>query len=391
MSKRKLLYITSVPDRRDLPPLSDATKSVLSVLSRDFEISLAVAGPVSALDLNELRRSLGVTRVAGGFDRSADDVNVEGAQKLVHEFYGLDPCVNGRLKAAIQRRAADFESVVIDALAAVPYLPLGVHGKTVYFAQSIVSDDEKLSKGLFGRRRVKRLRAFEYDAMLRCDRVFSTPESANALLELGLPLGKLVDEATKPSASRPTTAVSGFSATRMRLGYSGYLGDEQNIESLMWFLENVWSAIRDAVPGLEFHVIGADASEELAATLSSHNDVVLHRDSGDRKITELGVRVMVEPLLHEYHIEAKLVNSMVRAIPVATTREALVRSRLAVGDAISVADSPAHMVLNLRRLLSEATLWQALSDRSQGIGSTLLAYHEVAHSMRRLLVQVESY
>ncbi len=390
MSKRKLLYITSVPGRRDLPPMSDATKSVLSVLSRDFEISLAVAGPVSALDLNALRGSLGVTRVAGGFERGTDDANIEGAQKVVHEFYGLDPFINSRLKAAIQRRAADFESVVIDGLPAIPYLPLGVQGKTVYFAQSIVSDDEKLGKGLLGGRRVKRVRGFEYDAMLRCDRVFSTPESANALLELGLPLGKLVDEATQPSAARPTTAVSGFSSTRMRLGYAGYLGDEQNVASLMWFLENVWSAIRDAVPGLEFHVIGADASEELAVTLSSHNDVVLHRDSRDRKITELGLRVMVEPLLHEYHIEAKLVNAMVRAIPIATSREALTNSRLDVGDAVSVADSPAHMVLNLRRLLSEATLWQALSDRSQRIGSTLLAYHEVAHSMRRLLVQVES-
>ncbi|MEK9576592.1 MAG: hypothetical protein VW014_03365 [Halieaceae bacterium] len=390
MSKRKLLYITSVPGRRDLPPMSDATKSVLSLLSRDFEISLAVAGPVSALDLNALRGSLGVTRVAGGFERGTDDANIEGAQKVVHEFYGLDPFINSRLKAAIQRRAADFESVVIDGLPAIPYLPLGVQGKTVYFAQSIVSDDEKLGKGLLGGRRVKRVRGFEYDAMLRCDRVFSTPESANALLELGLPLGKLVDEATQPSAARPTTAVSGFSSTRMRLGYAGYLGDEQNVASLMWFLENVWSAIRDAVPGLEFHVIGADASEELAVTLSSHNDVVLHRDSRDRKITELGLRVMVEPLLHEHHIEAKLVNAMVRGIPIAISREALTKSRLDVGDAVSVADSPAHMVLNLRRLLSEATLWQALSDRSQRIGSTLLAYHEVAHSMRRLLVQVES-
>ena len=390
MSKRKLLYITSVPGRRDLPPMSDATKSVLSVLSRDFEISLAVAGPVSALDLNALRGSLGVTRVAGGFERGTDDANIEGAQKVVHEFYGLDPFINSRLKAAIQRRAADFESVVIDGLPAIPYLPLGVQGKTVYFAQSIVSDDEKLAKGLLGGRRVKRVRGFEYDAMLRCDRVFSTPESANALLELGLPLGKLVDEATQPSAARPTTAVSGFSSTRMRLGYAGYLGDEQNVASLMWFLENVWSAIRDAVPGLEFHVIGADASEELAVTLSSYNDVVLHRDSRDRKITELGLRVMVEPLLHEHHIEAKLVNAMVRGIPIAISREALTKSRLDVGDAVSVADSPAHMVLNLRRLLSEATLWQALSDRSQRIGSTLLAYHEVAHSMRRLLVQVES-
>lgn len=134
MSKRKLLFITSVPGRRDLLPMSDATKSVLSVLSRDFEISLAVAGSVSALDLNALRGSPGVTRVAGGFGRGTDDANIEGAQKFVHEFYGLEPFINGRLKAAIQRRAADFESVVIDSLPAIPYLPLGVQGKTVYFA-----------------------------------------------------------------------------------------------------------------------------------------------------------------------------------------------------------------------------------------------------------------
>ena len=185
MKKRKLLYITSVPGRRDAPPLSDATESVISVLSRDFEVSLAVVGPISASDLSALRAKLGVTRVAGGFKRGADDVSVEGVQKVIQEFYGLDAYVNSRLKAAIQRRAADFESVVVDSLTAIPYLPLGVQGKTVYFAQSIVSDDEGLSRGLFGGRRAKRVRSFEYEAMLRCDRVFSTPECATALLALG--------------------------------------------------------------------------------------------------------------------------------------------------------------------------------------------------------------
>lgn len=68
----------------------------------------------------------------------------------------------------------------------------------------------------------------------------------------------------------------------MRIGYSGYLGNEQNIGSLMWFLDNVWGAIRDAVPGLEFHVIGADASDSLAAKLAEYSDVSLHRDSRDR-------------------------------------------------------------------------------------------------------------
>ena len=176
----------------------------------------------------------------------------------------------------------------------------------------------------------------------------------------------------------------------MRLGYTGYLGDENNVASLVWFFDHAWDAIRDAVPGLECHIVGAGASPEVEMTLTSYEDVTLHRESKDARITELGVRVMIEPLLHEHHVEAKLVNALVRGIPIATTRDAINKCRFDLSDAISVADSPAHMVLNLRRLLSEATLWQALSDRSQRIGSTLLAYHEVAHSMRRLLVQVES-
>lgn len=174
----------------------------------------------------------------------------------------------------------------------------------------------------------------------------------------------------------------------MRIGYSGYLGDDQNTASLRWFLENVWGAIREAVPGLEFHVIGGGVSEEVASFIVAQSDVILHRDNNDRKVTELGIRVMVEPLLHELHVEAKLVNAMVRAVPLATTREAVTRAGLNLMDAVSVADSPAHMVLNLRRILSEATLWEALSARSEQIGTRLLAYHEVAHSMRRLLIQV---
>ena len=100
----------------------------------------------------------------------------------------------------------------------------------------------------------------------------------------------------------------------MRIGYAGYLGDSSNVNSLLWFLDHVWSGIRDAIPGLELHVLGLDASEELVNDLASRNDVLLHRDSNDLKITELGIRAMVEPLLNESHVEAKLVNAMVDSL-----------------------------------------------------------------------------
>ena len=230
----------------------------------------------------------------------------------------------------------------------------------------------------------------EFDALSRCDRVFSVPSTATAVLALGLPLGKLVDEATQPSAARPTISVAEFSATRMRIGYVGYLGDEQNVASLTWFLDNIWNAIRDAVPGLEFHVIGQDASDALEQKLTGYGDISLHRDNRDTTPSELGLRVLIEPLLNETHTQAQLVHPLASCIPVAAPRDGLHRARLYVCAAVSVSASSPHMVLNLRRLLSEATLWQALNERSQRIGSSLLPYHEVSHSMRRLLKRVES-
>ena len=146
--KGQLLYITAVQPQRDKPALTEATRSVISILSRDFEISLAVAGPANTADLNSLRTDLGVVRVAGGFEQGDGDTPVDPELKLLLEGRGVSPVVNARLKAAIQRRAADFESVVVDSLDAIPYLPLGISGRTVFFVQRIESDSPALAKGL---------------------------------------------------------------------------------------------------------------------------------------------------------------------------------------------------------------------------------------------------
>lgn len=381
----KLIYITAAQPERGKSALTEATRSVVSLLSRDFEVSLAVSGKADNADLNALRADLGVIKVAGGFGQSAGDATVDPELKVLLESRGVPPLVNAELKTAIQRGAANVNAVIIDSIDAVPYLPRLVSGRTVFFLQRIESESPELAKGFLGPRRVKRLREYEFGNLSRCDRVFATTELSRDLLAAGVPVDKLVDESTPASSARPTTVVSGLTATRMRIGYAGYLGDANNVNSLRWFLDNVWSGIRDAVPGLEFHVLGLDAGDDLITDLDSRDDVFLHRDSNDVRITELGIRAMVEPLLNEAHVEAKLVNAMVRGIPIATTREAISNARLELGDSVSIADSPTGMVLNLRRILSEATLWQALSDRSLKTGPGLLAYHEVAHAMRRYL------
>ena len=387
MARPKLLYLTSAQSRRDLPALTEATSLVLGILSRDFEVSLAIVGAVSRSELNAIRSDLGITRVTGGFDWSPDDPSVDDRLKHLVGATNSKPTISARLLAAVQRRSGDSDSVVIDALEAAPYIPIGIPGHTVCFVQNLMSQSPELQGGLLKRRRRSQVREAELHYLQRMDRVFATSEMQSDLFALGLPLGKLVDQASLPQRGTPIPISSGFSGTRMRIGYYGYLADEANLASLRWFLENVWDTIRDTIPGLEFHIVGADSTAAVKQLAARFQDVTLHRDSKEHLLLELGCRVVVEPLLHENHIEAKLLNAMSRGIPVVTAREAVSRSHWVIDDAASVSDSPAHMVLSLKRLLSEATLWQAMSDRARKAAEQVEAYHEVAHSIRRYVLQ----
>lgn len=387
MLRSKLLYLTTAQAQRDLPVLTEATALVLGILSRDFEVSLAIVGPVSKNDLNTIRSDLGITRVTGGFDWSPEDPTPDDRFKpLLAESAGT-PTISARLQAAIQRRSGDFDSVVIDSLQAAPYLPAGISGQTLCFVQSLLSHSPDLQGGFLARRRRKRVVEGELRCLQRMDRVFATPEMQSHLFALGLPLGKLVDQSTQETRAAPLTITAGFGGTRMRIGYFGYLADEANVASLRWFLENVWETVREANPGLEFHVVGADSTPAVKQLLARFPDVSLHRESNDQLLLDLGCRVVVEPLLHETHIEAKLLNALFRGIPVVTAREAISRSHWTFDDAASISDSPTHMVLSLKRLLSEATLWQSMSDKARKAAESMQPYHEVAHEIRRFVLQ----
>ena len=148
--KRKLLYITAVQPQRDKPALTEASRSVISILARDFEISLAVAGPASTADLNSLRADLGVIRVAGGFERGDGDSPVDPELKSLLEGRGVSPVVNAQLKAAIQRRAAVFQSVVVDSLDAIPYLPLGFQAVPCFLPSELSRTPPRLQKAFWG-------------------------------------------------------------------------------------------------------------------------------------------------------------------------------------------------------------------------------------------------
>lgn len=400
MSKKKLLYLTSAVSPNDLPnasaeryfpsaapvgTLAEGTSVVVAILSRDFAISLAISGEVTKESINAVRARFGISQVIGAFDSSANDPSIDdwllpliGGNKRHHKL-------NKSLSAAVQQETADASSLVIDSVHAAPYLPVGLAGPTIYFAQSILSAASKIKGGFFKRRSREKVQEAELKWLQRLNHIFTTPQVESDLFSLPLPHEKLIDQRALSKRGMPFSISSGFSETQLRIGYFGYLADESNVASLRWFLETIWGPIRKKIPELEFHIVGSDSTPAVIQMVDRLPGVFLHRDAKDKLLFDLGCRVVIEPLLHETHVEAKLINAMARGIPVVTTREAVTRSNWVVGDAVSVAASPSDMLQTLRQLLSDEALWESRSKSAQQAAERVYAFQEVAHAIRRLI------
>jgi hypothetical protein len=101
----QVLYLTTVDRLAGAAGLSRETRIVVGVLARDFDLSLAIAGPIDHQELQKLRDHFASVRAAGGFPAStADQPAVAGLRGLAKARLGTD-IVNARLQAAIQRRA----------------------------------------------------------------------------------------------------------------------------------------------------------------------------------------------------------------------------------------------------------------------------------------------
>ncbi len=384
----RLLYLTARDPDSGENMISPASRIAIGTLSRDFRVSLAVVGDMNTVGMNRLRVDLGPVRVAGGLESSGADARAKsGLRQLMRARHGT-ATFNARLQAAIQRKADDFDAIVVDDLIAWSYRPATRDIPIVYLAREVCSTQEAPKTGIFRRLRNDTLRDYELALFDEVDHIFARPEIAHQIGEIGVPMRLLQDNFSRPGSGSPTFGEAEFSLTGNRVGYIGYLGFQQNLASLDWFLNGVWPDLRMQRPGIELHVVGGAPEEGLQRRLNDLEDVYLHWGSNDRKLLELGCRVVVDPLLYETHVDAKMVNAMARSLPVVTTRSAISRAHSNLESGVTVADSPEQMVRLTDQLMSNAQLWKDVSEQARSVAMRILPDYEVAHAIRRVLARM---
>jgi len=160
---------------------------------------------------------------------------------------------------------------------------------------------------------------------------------------------------TNPSRPSP------FTTPGPHLVFTGAMDYWANIEGVVWFVESILPAIRRAVPGVEFHVVGMNPAPRVQG-LARTPGVRVTGGVPDIRPYVQHASVVVVPLRIARGIQNKVLEAMSMARPVVATTQALEGIPATDGQNVRQADEPnafARRVIEILTSEEGARLGQA--------------------------------
>ncbi|HAY80137.1 MAG TPA: sugar transferase [Planctomycetaceae bacterium] len=159
--------------------------------------------------------------------------------------------------------------------------------------------------------------------------------------------------------------------------FVGVLDYYPNVDGVCWFCEEVWPAVRQAVPTARFSIVGRNPVQKLK-DLERLDGVTVVGEVPDVRPHLATANVSIAPLLIARGVQNKVLEAMAAGTPVLASRQALTGLDLAPGvDALLAEDAPAWQ-RQLVDLLQNETLQSQLAARGR-------AFVQEHHSWERQL------
>jgi len=153
-------------------------------------------------------------------------------------------------------------------------------------------------------------------------------------------------------------------AQRRDLVFVGGFRHPPNLDAMQWFIGEVFPLIRQQLPDVAFHCIGADVPEPLQALAATCPGVHVHGYVPDVVPYMEGCRISVAPLRFGAGVKGKINLSMAHGQPVVATTCAVEGMHLQDGMDVLVADDAPAFAAAVVRLYTDQTLWERLSGNS---------------------------
>lgn len=147
---------------------------------------------------------------------------------------------------------------------------------------------------------------------------------------------------------------------RHDLVFVGGFRHPPNVDAVRWFVSEVLPLVRQRLPALRFHCIGADPPPEIAA-LAEAPGVTLHGYVPDIGPYMDGCRLALAPLRFGAGVKGKVNLSMAHGQPVVATRCAAEGMHLVDGHDVLLADTADAFADAVVRAYGDRALWERLA------------------------------
>ena len=156
-----------------------------------------------------------------------------------------------------------------------------------------------------------------------------------------------------------------------------------NVDAMCWFVDEVLPKVRDRLPEVRLHCIGADVPPAVAA-LADAPGVLVHGYVPDITPFMDGCRLAVAPLRYGAGVKGKVNLSMAHGQPVVATSCAAEGMHLVDGHDVLVADDAEGFASAVVRAYQDRALWERLA--ANGLGN--VARHFSADAARGVVRRV---
>jgi polysaccharide biosynthesis protein PslH len=207
-----------------------------------------------------------------------------------------------------------------------------------------------LLRGRLYRLESRRVARLEKLALERCDTMLLTsPQEAALLAKSGADAGKIVPVGNGVDLEyfRPDGTAGGDGRT---IVFTGTMDYRPNVEAVIWFVREVFAAVRAARADAQFVIVGRDPTPAVRR-LAEQPGVQVTGPVPDVRPFLSRAAVAVAPLHIARGVQNKVLEAMAMGVAVVASPQALEGLEVTAGREALCADSPAQWVAHLRHLL----------------------------------------
>lgn len=161
------------------------------------------------------------------------------------------------------------------------------------------------------------------------------------------------------------------------IAFTGNMFYQPNVDAVLWFVYNCWSAIKDSVPGVRLLIVGSNPLPSVVALGKLDKSlVVMGRVPSVASVLNTAM-VAIAPMQSGSGMQFKILEAMACGVPVVTTTLGLGDISATPGQDLYLADSPAEFSKAVVSLLKSDFLAADVGDHG-------MRYVQSNHSWDRL-------